>query len=58
MDSLAIRQLRRQCTIDSFLPKRRRNEEPLNGTIIISDEEVDMEFDEDEREVETAVESA
>ena len=54
MDSLP----RRQCTIDSFLPKRRQNEEPVNGTIIFSDEEIDMEFDEDEREVETAVESA
>ena len=58
MDSLAKRQSRRQCTIDLFLPKRRQNEEPVNGTIIISDKEVDMQFDEDEREVETAVESA
>lgn len=53
MDSLS----KRQCTIDSFLAKRRRNEDPVNGTIIISDKDADLEFDEDEREVET-VESA
>ena len=48
---------KRQCTTDSFLAKRRRSEESViecHGTIIISDEEIDFECDEDEREVETA----
>ena len=48
---------KRQCTIDSFLAKRRRSEESIiecHGTIIISDEEIDFECDEDEQEVETA----
>ena len=47
---------KRQRTIDSFLAKRRQNEEPVNGTIIISDEDVDLECDsecdEDEQELE------
>ena len=44
MDSLA----KRQCMIDSFIPKRRLNEEPVNGTTIIFDEKVDLEIDEDQ----------